>query len=79
MDVKSIVIESIKETIPITVPEIHEGMGFIEDLAYTSISMVKLMVSLENKFNLQLDSEEDLERIESVGDLIDLISSIVAR
>ncbi len=50
--------------------------SFQEDLNADSLDLVELIMSLEEKFNLQI-SDEDAEKLTTVGEAVDFISEHV--
>lgn len=58
--------------------EIDESMitpdaSFINDLEADSLSMVELMLALEEEFDMEI-SDEDAEKISTVGDVLNYIN-----
>ena len=51
--------------------------SFEEDLSADSLDIVDLSMSIEDAFNLEEMGEEDLSKITTVGDLVDLIQARV--
>ena len=51
--------------------------SFEEDLSADSLDIVDLSMSIEDTFNLEEMGEEDLSKITTVGDLVDLIQARV--
>lgn len=43
---------------------------FAEDLGVDSLDIVELMMAMEEEFNLEEISEEDMEKVVTVGDLV---------
>ena len=55
--------------------EVKEDASFTEDLNADSLDLVELIMSLEEQFKLQI-SDEDAEKITTVGEAVDYISLI---
>jgi acyl carrier protein len=53
--------------------EVREDASFTEDLNADSLDLVELIMSLEEKFGLQI-SDEDAEKLTTVGEAVDFIS-----
>ena len=53
--------------------EVKEDASFTEDLNADSLDLVELIMSLEEQFKLQI-SDEDAEKITTVGEAVDYIS-----
>jgi acyl carrier protein len=51
---------------------IVEGAHFIDDLGADSLDIVEILMSAEEMFNVQI-ADEDLETINTVGDLVNVI------
>lgn len=54
--------------------KITENATFIEDLAADSLDVVELIMSLEEKFEIEIP-DSDAEKINTVKDVIDYIQS----
>lgn len=54
--------------------EIKPEASFKDDLGADSLDVVELVMELEDEFDLEI-SDEDAEKIVTVGDVIDYISS----
>lgn len=50
-----------------------EDASFTEDLNADSLDLVEMIMSLEEKFHVQI-SDEDAEKITTVGEAVDFIS-----
>ena len=56
--------------------EVREDASFTEDLNADSLDLVELIMSLEEKFGLQI-SDEDAEKLTTVGEAVEFISEHV--
>lgn len=63
------------EQLDVDESEINQGTSFTDDLDADSLDIVELMMSLEEEFDLEI-SEEDAEKIVTVGDVVAYISEI---
>ncbi len=72
--VKSIIAQHFQED----ATKITREMKFIEDLGADSLQVVELVLSFEENFEIDIP-DEDTEKIRTVGDAIDYISSHVKK
>ena len=63
----------IAEQLGVDESEVKEDASFTEDLNADSLDLVEMIMSLEEQFKLQI-SDEDAEKITSVGEAVDYIS-----
>lgn len=68
--VKSIIVEQLGVNADQVVP----NAKFIEDLGADSLDTVELVMAFEEEFNVEVP-DEDAEKLQSVGDVIDYILS----
>ena len=54
--------------------EVTEEASFQEDLGADSLDLVELIMELEDQFEIKI-SDEDAQRIQTVGQAVDYISS----
>jgi len=66
--VKAIIVEHLGAEESDVTPEAH----FIDDLGADSLDTVELVLALEEEFNIEI-SDEDAEKIQTVGDAISYI------
>ena len=62
------------EQFGLEVEEITEDMG-MDDLGADSVDLVELSMSLEEEFDIEEMSEEDIASIHTVGDLVGYLRS----
>ena len=74
MDVQKEIVDLIAEQLNLKVEDIKPENHFIKDLKADSLDMVELVMSLEEKFNIQIPDEE-AENIQSVQNVINYIKS----
>lgn len=63
----------IAEQLGVDESEVTENASFTEDLNADSLDLVEMIMSLEEQFKLQI-SDEDAEKITTVGEAVDYIS-----
>ncbi len=66
------VIDIIKEQLNIDDIEITEETSFKDDLGVDSLDLLELVMAFEEEYNIELDPEE-LEGIQTVGDIVEFI------
>ena len=66
--VKSIIVEQFG----VPAEEVTESASFIEDLGADSLDIVELVMALEEEYDIEI-SDEDAEKILTVGDAINYI------
>jgi acyl carrier protein len=62
----------IAEQLGVDESEVKEDASFTEDLNADSLDLVEMIMSLEEKFHVQI-SDEDAEKITTVGEAVDFI------
>ena len=67
--VKSIIVEQLG----VPAEDVTESASFIEDLGADSLDIVELVMALEEEYDIEI-SDEDAEKIQTVGDAIKYIS-----
>jgi acyl carrier protein len=77
MDVAAKVKEIIVNKLGVDEAQITPAASFTNDLGADSLDTVELVMEFEKAFNLQI-SDEDAEKITTVGDAITFISSKVS-
>ncbi|MFM7141723.1 MAG: acyl carrier protein [Alphaproteobacteria bacterium] len=73
-DVEAKVREIVCEQLGVTKEEVSPSAAFIEDLGADSLDIVELVMALEEEYDLEI-SEEDAEKIRTVGDVVAFIES----
>ena len=66
--VKSIIVEQLG----VPAEDVTESASFIEDLGADSLDIVELVMALEEEYDIEI-SDEDAEKIQTVGDAIKYI------
>ncbi|PJZ68666.1 acyl carrier protein [Leptospira perolatii] len=69
--IKSIIVEQLGVDESEVTPEAH----FIDDLGADSLDTVELVMALEEEFGVEI-SDEDAEKIQTVGDVIKFIDNL---
>lgn len=66
------IIKIVSERLGVDESEVKKEATFKEDLGADSLDVVELVMELEDEFDLEI-SDEDAEKITTVGDVIDYI------
>ena len=74
MSVESRVKEIIVDQLGVDEKEVTLEAKFIEDLGADSLDLVELVMALEEEYDTEI-SDEDAEKIQTVGDAIEYIKS----
>ncbi len=74
MDVEKRVKEIIVEQLGVNESEVTPEAKFVDDLGADSLDLVELVMALEEEYNTEI-SDEDAEKIQTVGDAIKYIQS----
>ncbi|MCX7950873.1 MAG: acyl carrier protein [Clostridiales bacterium] len=64
--------ERISEVLGIDADDITMESSFVDDLGADSLDVVELIMALEEEFDLEIP-DEDAERIQTVGDVVEYI------
>jgi len=78
MSIEKRVKEIIVEQLGVNESEVTPEAKFVEDLGADSLDLVELVMALEEENNMEI-SDEDAEKILTVGDAIEYIQSHVAQ
>lgn len=68
------VIDIVVEQLGIDASEVDASKSFVEDLNADSLDLTELIMTFEERFGFEI-SEEDAEKLKTVGDVIRYISS----
>lgn len=74
MDIEGQVKKVVSEQLGIEVGEIRTEAKFVDDLGADSLDLVEMIMSLEDIFEIEI-SDEEAEKIQTVQNAIDFISS----
>ena len=66
--------EIIVEQLGVNESEVKPEAKFVDDLGADSLDLVELVMALEEEYNLEI-TDEDAEKIQTVGDAIEYIKS----
>ncbi len=72
MTVQKEVIDIIIEQLGVDASEVALSKSFIEDLNADSLDLTELIMTFEERFGFEI-SEEDAERLKTVGDVVEYI------
>ena len=72
---KERILEIIAEQFNMDVNELDEDMNFQDDLNADSIELVELVMTIEEEFETEV-SEEDLEKLKTIGDVIEYVEDL---
>jgi acyl carrier protein len=78
MSIEKRVKEIIVEQLGVNESEVTPEAKFVDDLGADSLDLVELVMALEEEYNMEI-SDEDAEKILTVGDTIEYIQSHVAQ
>jgi acyl carrier protein len=73
-DVLERVSKIVVDRLGVDASEVKHEASFKEDLGADSLDVVELVMELEDEFELEI-SDEDAEKIATVGDVVDYINS----
>jgi acyl carrier protein len=74
MSIEQRVKEIIVEQLGVNEAEVKPEAKFVDDLGADSLDLVELVMALEEEYNMEI-SDEDAEKILTVGDAIEYIKS----
>ena len=75
MSIDKRVKEIIVEQLGVNESEVTPEAKFVDDLGADSLDLVELVMALEEEYNMEI-SDEDAEKILTVGDAIEYIQSL---
>ena len=55
--------------------DISADTSFVDDLGIDSLDVVELVMELEDAFNMDEIPEEDLKKLQTVGDLVEYVNT----
>jgi len=77
MSVEQSVIDIVVEQLGVDREEVDLSKSFVEDFNADSLDLTELVMSLEEKFECDI-SEEEAEKLKTVGDVVAYINKIQA-
>ena len=72
MTIQQEVIDIIVEQLGVEAADVSPAKSFVEDLNADSLDLTELIMTFEERFGFEI-SEEDAEKLKTVGDVIDYI------
>ena len=72
-EVRSKVVDTIAKSFKLDPSTVSDDKSFTEDLGADSLETVELVMALEEEFGIEI-SDEDAEKIRTVGDAVNFIS-----
>ena len=72
--IRQTLIELIENDVGQKFDDLHDGKNLREDLSLDSVDVVSIVSQIERHFRIRL-SQQELENLVSVGDLLDLLQS----
>ncbi|MGP4080264.1 acyl carrier protein [Pseudalkalibacillus sp. R45] len=73
-DIQDRITKIIVDRLGVDEEEVKRESSFKEDLGADSLDVVELVMELEDEFDMEI-SDEDAEKIATVGDVVDYINS----
>jgi len=74
MTIQKEVIEIIVEQLGVDIADVTLGKSFVEDLNADSLDLTELIMTFEERFGFEI-SEEDAEKLKTVGDVVTYIEA----
>ncbi len=74
MSVEQEVIDIVVEQLGVNKEDVSPSKSFVEDLNADSLDLTELIMNFEERFSCTI-SEEDAEKLKTVGDVIDYIKA----
>lgn len=72
----SIIADAMGSRLKISAADINENTEFITDLHADSVDIATIICDIEDEFNIEIEDEQ-LEGIETVGDVADRIKNLI--
>lgn len=74
MSIEKEVIDIVVEQLGVDADEVDASKSFVEDLNADSLDLTELIMTFEERFGFEI-SEEEAEKLKTVGDVISYIES----
>jgi len=71
---KKDVVATIAEQLGVDIAEVTDEKSFIEDLNADSLDLTEMIMTLEEKFNVEI-ADDQAEKLKTVGDVISFIDT----
>ena len=75
---KKDVVSTIAEQLGVDINDVTEEKSFIEDLNADSLDLTEMIMTLEEKFNVEI-ADEQAEKLKTVGDVLSFIKQKKAK
>ena len=75
MSIEKEVFSLVSEQLGVSLEEVSREKSFIEDLNADSLDLTELIMTAEERFNVEI-MQEDAEKLRTVGDLVDYIANL---
>jgi len=69
------IVEKICNQFGLEPDEISENTSFVDDLGADSLDVVELTIEMEEEFGMAEVPEEDLKKLQTVGDLVEYVKA----
>ncbi|HBR08200.1 MAG TPA: acyl carrier protein [Clostridiales bacterium] len=71
------IIELVAEQFAVDADSLSRSTAFIDTLSADSLDIVELTMSVEEEFSIPEVAEEDLQKILTIGDLVDYVEGAI--
>ena len=71
---KKEVVSTIAEQLGVDIAEVTDEKSFIEDLNADSLDLTEMIMTLEEKFNVEI-ADDQAEKLKTVGDVVSYIKT----
>ena len=76
-EIKQKVTDIVIDVLGVEASEVQESSDIQNDLGADSLDVVELTMNVESKFNIDLGNAAEIEKIHTVGDLIEKVATHV--
>ena len=74
--IRDIIVDAMGSRLKLDASEINENTEFIADLHADSVDVATIICDIEDAFDIEIEDEQ-LEGVESVGDVVERIEEII--
>lgn len=74
-EIKQKVTDIVVDVLGVEASEVQESSHIQNDLGADSLDVVELTMNVESKFNIELGGAAEIEKIHTVGDLIEKVAA----